>query len=284
MIDAVCSYHGHPLSCGVTKFNAQLAEKLGVPHVTELRWTRGQCYPLLSLKWSEISPDGQRAIRSWCAFNRFRVLWHDEGDAGISAGADDVQYASHLGCPPTIRGDATRGTIDVLTFGMAHKQNASHLARLQTLLQATDVPYTVSVSSAVHVGDAWEARLEDSTALYREMFGSHLRVMGFLADDAIARLFQAVTHVAVFYEPAARANHTTLWASLAAGVPTITNLDRQSPVELQHHVSVYNLAQLEEFPTEAARHREVRYGGTQAAARYSWDRVLAVLQPSGVGA
>lgn len=284
MIDAVGSYHAHPLSCGVTKFNAQLAARLRLPHLTDLSWMKRTCYPVLSLKWSEITPEAQKAIRAWCAFNRYRVLWHDDGDAGVSAGADDVQYASVLGCPATIDGNATRGTIDVLTFGMAHKQNASSLARVKTLLDATGQSYTVSVSSAIHAGDAWEARMDESARLMRELFGDHLRVMGFLADDAIARLLRQVTHVALFYEPAARANHTTLWAALAAGVPTITNLDRHSPSVLQHNVSVYNLAQLEEFPTEAARHREVRHGGTQAAAQYSWDRLLAVLQPSEVGA
>jgi hypothetical protein len=283
VIDCVYSYHGHPLSCGVTKFNVQLAQKLGVPHVVGLADLDAK-YPLLSIKWSEISPRDQKGLRFWCATNRYQLLWHDEGDAGLSAAADSLQHASVLGCPATIQGDATRGTIDVLTFGMAHKVNEPHLRRLKGLLDQTGQSYTISLSSAIHAGDAWEARLDASTALFRDIFGSHLRVMGFLADDAIARLLEHVTHVAVFYDPAARANHTTLWAALEAGVPTITNLDQDSPAELKHEVSVYDLNALREFPMFADRHRVVRAGGVAAASRYSWDRLLGYLHLSEVGA
>lgn len=283
MIDCVYSYHGHPLSCGVTKFNVQLASKLCVPHTTDLLQADGHA-PLLSLKWSEIGDSARESLRRWCAFNKYRVLWHDEGDAGISAAAEDVQYATVLGCPATIHGNATRGTIDVLTFGMAHKLNRPHFWKLATLLEASGYAYTVSWSSAIHAGDSWEERLRESTLRMREIFGEHLRVMGFLADDALARLFDHVTHCAIFYEPAARANHTTLWAALEAAVPTITNLDAQSPKELQHNVSCYDLTQLTEFPVYADRHRIVRAGGVTAAQAYSWDRVINALQPSEIGA
>lgn len=284
MIDCVVSYHGHPLSCGVTKFNVQLAQKLGVPHVVGIGEVLRDGYPLLSIKWSEIGERDQKAFRFWCATNRYQLLWHDEGDAGLSAGADSLQHASVLGCPSTIRGNASRGAIDVLTFGMAHKLNEPHFRRLKTLLDLTGQPYTLSWSSAIHAGDRWEDRLDESTALMREIFGPHLRVMGFLADDAIARLLEYVSHVAVFYDPAARANHTTLWAALESGVVTITNLDQDSPAELRHDTSVYDLNRLTEFPMYADRHRIVRAGGRLAAAAYSWERLITHLQPSEIGA
>jgi hypothetical protein len=83
--------------------------------------------------------------------------------------------------------------------------------------------------------------------------------------------------VALFYDPAVRANNTTLWAALDAGTPVITNLDAQSPPELIHHRSVFDLAQVTEWP-EANHLREVRHGGRKAAEVYSWDRLIEKLQ------
>ena len=54
MIDAVLSYHANPNTCGVTKFNIQLAEKLGVPHDVIAPSAPQRRYPLLSVKWNEI--------------------------------------------------------------------------------------------------------------------------------------------------------------------------------------------------------------------------------------
>lgn len=302
MIDAVLSYHTNPYTCGVAKFSQQLAEKLRVPF-GQIAQPLGD-HPLLSVKFQELIDNGATGgVIRWKAFSLFA---HDVPPRGVPAfdrlcqQADTVIAASPViadalraiyhrdvetaHCPGLCDGNPSRGTIDVLSFGMAHKRQTQQFLRLKTLLDASGYSYTVSVSTAVHEGNPWDQSVAESMRTLREMFGSHLRVLGFLADDALARMLRSVSHVALFYDPAARANNTTLWTALEAGVPTITNLDDRSPAELVHNVSVYDLAQLTEFPTEAARHREVRHGGTQAAAHYSWDRLLAALQPSEVGA
>ena len=83
--------------------------------------------------------------------------------------------------------------------------------------------------------------------------------------------------IALFYEPAVRANNTTLWAALEAGTPVITNLEADSPKELIHNRSVFDLAQLTQWP-DASECREVRHGGREAAKVYSWDRLISALQ------
>jgi len=296
MIDAVLSYHTNPYTCGVAKFNAQLAEKLGVPFL-QLAATHRR-HPLLSVKFAELLDNGASGIHTpWPAFDLFA---HDVPPRGVEAfdrivrraqtvyAADPVIAADlralygrsveDAHCPGLSEGNPSRGTIDVLTFGMSHKRQWSSFLRLKHLLDGCGYAYTLSVSTGVHEGNPWDVAMDDSVRRLREIYGSHLRVLGFLADDALARILAQVTHVALFYDPAVRANNTTIWTALQSGVPTITNLDAHSPKELQHHTSVYDLAQLIEFPTEAARHRVVRMGGKHAAHAYSWDALLSKLQ------
>jgi hypothetical protein len=132
--------------------------------------------------------------------------------------------------PSTIEGNPTRGTINVLTFGMAHKLGLHHerYLKLKALLDDAPTDYTVSVSTAIHEGSPWDetARVADHL---REIFGNHLRVLGYLADDALAKELRDCTAVAIFFDPALRDNNTTFWAAVDAGCYVITNCDDQSP-------------------------------------------------------
>src|SRR4029077_13042347 len=105
----------------------------------------------------------------------------------------------------TVEGDATRGSYRVLTFGMAHKLALPHFERLKVDLERDHPDYTIELSTAVHEGHPWDQALTESTEAMRAIFGSRLRVLGFLADDALARVLAEVDAVAAFYEPALRA-------------------------------------------------------------------------------
>ncbi len=238
MIDAVLGFHMNPATCGVAKFNQALARRLGVPHA-QLGDTRYR-HPLISVKASEIDD------WPWMS-GVFDVLWHDRGVPTISALAQRVFYADEMGCPSTVEGDATRGSYRVLTFGMAHKLALPHFERLKGDLERDHPDYTIELSTAVHEGHPWDQALAESTEAMRAIFGSRLRVLGFLADDALARVLAEVDAVAAFYEPALRANNTTAWAALDAGKVLYTNRDAASPTE-----------------------------------RPTWDRLIASLQPAAV--
>lgn len=270
MVDAVLSYHMNPLTCGVAKFSQQLAARLGVPF-DSVAHGADYTHPLLSLKWSEM-----RLGRTFDLPRTYDVLWHDAGDPHMTSLATHAWFATDTGCPATVRGDATRGTLNVLTYGMAHKCHVPGFERLKAALDRTGRDYTLSVSTAIHDGYSWATIFAENQILMRRMFGDHLRVLGFLADDALAKELREVQAVALFFDPAARANNTSLWAALEAGTPVITNLDHDSPQELQHGVSVFDLAHLTDWP-DAAACRVVRAGGRKAADAYSWDRLIATL-------
>lgn len=278
MFDAVLSVHASPDGCGVTKFNQQLAKGLGVVHDRlVLRPHPHWKYPLLSLKNSELSdsPDVRPLLRQYP--KPYAVFWHDAGDQVITTRAAQVWYASEVGCPSTIRGDATRPGQTVLTFGMGHKTGYAQHRRLKMLLDASGAPYVVCQSSAVHEGHPWDQTTTETAAQMRAIYGDAFRWLGYLADDALAREIRDAHLIALFYEPAARANNTTLWAALEAGTPVITNLDAHSPKELAHQRSVFDLDRLLELP-DASERREARFGGWQAAKAYGWDRVLSALK------
>lgn len=223
MIDAVLSYHMNPLCCGVAKFNHALAKRLGVPcaPLTETKYR----HPLLSVKASEI------AEWPWLT-GVFDVLWHDSGHPMISALAQRVLYAEDIGCPSTVEGNASRGAYRVLAFGMSHKLALPHFEQLKRDLDREHPDFTIELSTAVHEGNPWDQALTESIAAMRAVFGDRLRVLGFLADDALARVLTEVDAVAAYYSPALRRNNTSAWACIAAGKKLYTNYDEQSPAEM----------------------------------------------------
>ncbi len=220
--DVVLSYHLNPLTCGVAKFNIRLARELQVP-CASLFHANGASHPLVSIKASELG-------RHWLAYlptGAYTLLLHDRPDAVPLH--IRVLYADEMGCPATLEGNPTRGAYRVLTFGMAHKRMLPHYADLKRTLDVAHPDYTVELSTAIHEGHPWEAGLAQSIADMRAIFGDQLRVLGFLGDDALAKELHDCDAVAVYFDPALRANHTTAWAAVEAGKTLYTNRYAQSP-------------------------------------------------------
>ena len=310
MIDAVLSWHLNPWTSGVAKFNLQFAQQLGVP----VRPLRAQVlamhgsvmheggvpsqaddlcqHPLISVKLAELP--GRLAFQA----PAHDVFLHDPwtwpltdpllraagrvyaGSRPIAASVRGVRPdVIEAWCPSTVQGQGRRAELSLLCFGMAHKLNgsAAHLARLRTLLATAQRGYTVLVSMGVHEGSPWDGAFTAISATYRAIFGDQVRLLGYLADDGLLQAFQQCEAVALFFDPAARANNTSLWAALEAGVPVITNLDADSPPDLRHGETVFDLAQLTQWPTWEER-RSVAAAGRGAVQARGWDRLLTLFQ------
>ena len=238
MIDCVCSYHLTPLSCGVAKFDQLLAQKLDVPWIGFEAVSRYQ-HPLVSAKFSEWVWQPPQP-------GRYSLFLHDlprTADECTWVNRASRVYASNrviqrgIGrpvtpafCPSTVQGNPTRGAFRVLIFGMLHKLARARYQDLKAELDATHPDYTVSLSMAVHEGVPWAGAYQETVHGLRDVFGDKLRVLGLLADDALAREIQEANVVALYYDPAVRANSTTAWAVLEAGKMLWTNVDHDSPV------------------------------------------------------
>ena len=284
MIDAVLSLHRNPTTCGVSKFSQQLAQRLGVPW---LPMDAAVDHPLVSMKFSEAvwRPPW---LRSWNDY--FSLFIHDAPEtpddkwyvinakalyAANAVIADAVRpYRPDVVtafCPSTLQGNPHRAALNVLTFGMAHKLQIARYQKLKTLLDGTGQDYTLSVSTAVHEGSPWDAVATVGEQL-RDIFGDKTRVLGFLADDALARELQECSAVALFFDPALRANNTTFWAAVEAERLIVTTLDEHSPVP--GHGCVRDIDKLLKWP-----HPWQIWKFVEGGQQYTWD---ALLQTMGV--
>lgn len=241
-IDAVLSWHMDPQTCGVAKFNHALAARLRLPCLPLMR-CMGVSHPLVSVKPAECDGAWADHVRWYPAFSLFL-------HGGIALDRELVPKAARVYaasseiaksvrrirpdvieafCPSTIDGNPSRGTYRVLTFGMAHKLALDHYRALKEQLDVEHPDYTVSLSTAVHEGSPWDGALAESVAAMRAIFGDKLRVLGYLADDALAKELQECDAVAVYFDPAVRENNTTYWAAAQAGKTIYTNRDAFSP-------------------------------------------------------
>lgn len=273
--DAVLTYHDNPHTCGVARFNHELAKRLGVPCVqlSNYEWGRARS-PIVSIKTSEMGPAWMLAL----PYGRgYTLLLHDRPDK-VPPGVR-VLYADELPFPPMVNGQPDRAAINVLLFGMAHKRAATfdHLRKMGDLLARQPLGWTVSVSQAVHEGSPWDQTWAETEAALRDLFGFHLRVLGYLADDALAKELREATACALFFDPAVRANNTTVWAALDAKTPLITNLDAASPSELVHGQTCFDIQQMTEWPLGFARMLVARQGQIAASGR-TWERLIEVLR------
>lgn len=250
MIQEIWTHDHHPNLCGVAKFSDALAARLGVPcrrmRATHHRHETGGKHVLLSIKGAELC-GGAPTI-----FGGFDVFAHDAHDylddlirnarrvyAASAAVADawrekrpDVIAAW---CPSLLQGNPTRATYNVLTFGMAHKLQIDRYVQLKADLDAEwGDDYTVSVSTAVHEGSPWDSTAEVADKL-RVIFGLKLRVLGYLADDALAREIEACDAIALYFPDGVRENNTTFWAAVDSGKRIFTNFDAQSPTASHPH-------------------------------------------------
>ncbi len=287
MIDAVLTSHPDALTCGTAKWSRLLAEKLGVPCEALTMWG---CYrhPLVSIRMIELS---EKFGRATSLFSRsYDLLLHDYRywPEEIFLGASTIYAANPeiadlirpyrpdvevLWCPATVSGNSTRGTLDILTFGMAHKMGAAPFEKLKALLDQGPQDYTISLSTAIHDGQPWDDGFASAQGAMSALFGDRLRVLGFLADDGLARVARQSNAIALFFPAGVRQNNTSFWAALETGCPVITNLDALSPPELIHNVSVFDVHQMTAWP-DAEQRKVMRAGAHKVLEVYSWDRLL----------
>lgn len=287
MNDAVLTVHLNPHGCGVAKFNLLLAEHLGVPCYQIGTRDADACqYPLVSIHPRELF--GAEPVLP----ARYDLFLHSPFENGrgfrtppqrVLIGNATIPVPLHyptpeiLWCPSTLRGAPERGGIRILTFGMAGRSQTRYLQQLRAVLKATGTDYSINLSCAVHEGASWDRTMGEAWAHLSAIFGAHARFLGYLFDDALITELRRASGVALFYDPAVRANNTTLWAAFTHGVPVITNLDSHSPTELVHASTVFDIDALREWPTPDVL-RMVRFGGAQLARRYSWERLVTMVQ------
>lgn len=292
MFTSVVGFHRNPQTCGVARFNAELARCLGVPFVG-LREKWGTA-PLLSLKWSELGIKEQVALFDRCEDQRgYTVFWHDEGDRDISSWALRSLWAYRDGfwCPPApLPPVAQKAAIQLFAFGMAHKLHLDHYAKVKALIGATGgkklgqgyapdsgMTFNLRISTAIHEGHTVETALDRFEDVAAIVGPDNLQAVGCLSDVGLAEELARAHVVCAFFPDGVRANNTSVWTAMMAGKPVVTNLGYQSPRELQHGVTVYDIHRLETWPHYRHMQAVGAAGQALAAETFSWERFVEKL-------
>ena len=290
-IDSVLGYHLNPLTCGVAKFNTLLGQELGLPflslfaeQVAELK------YPLISIKFSEMTAAEQAKLAEWCLngvnydlfLHGFSNTQNERtiisnagmvycGNAEIAAQLAPLKHdVLELYCPGMLT-DITEFKsceISVFSFGMAHKIDATHYKKLKTLLDQSGKSYCIYVSTAVHEGDAFDEAIAAVKRELADIFTDKLYFLGFLSDDAVHHYLKTTTFYASFFEDGVRANNTSVNSAMRCGAVTVTNLDGYSPTQFAHKKNLIDINQCERLPVDERELKNLSDNAREMGTRY----------------
>lgn len=278
------------MTCGVARFNQQLAARLDVP-CEAIYAERGRT-PLVSLKPSEITTEGYLWPYQDMVYDLFlhdfeptprNVTWASHARRVFAANeliALEVKTYVYrdpavVWCPSLVQGTARRGAFRVVLFGMAHKRQEPLLVRLKSLLDRSHLDYSVEVSTGIHEGSPWDRTWTEARDTLTRVFGGRVHLLGYLADDALVDVLNHAHLAALFYEDGVRSNNTTIWAAMERGVPVLTNLDAASPLELVHGETVLDLYQTRTLLGQPLD--RIAEAGLRAVQGRSWPRLLSAL-------
>lgn len=302
--DCVVGYHTNPWTCGIAKFNAILADHLGVPvlRFSAMSPDQGR-HPLLSVKFSEFTPDHIPEFDEWAKSRKGRydlflhALYGDPVETRLVENAARVYCGNRelteqlrdlrsdcveLFCPGTLAAPRRirQTELQVFTFGMAHKIRVDHYRKLARLLEASGRTYKIFVSTALHEGTTFDGSFAMRFDELQDIFGSNVYFMGYLSDTAVFNHLADATFLAAFFEHGLRANNTTVNAALEFGCAVVTNLDAFSPAGYEHMQTVLDINRLEQLPDGGTLHRIGQSAREVAERQYGWRRLVArITQP-----
>lgn len=263
---SVSSLHTNPNTCGVAKFSQQLAQRLGV-QFRPLYDDLGE-HPLLSLKAAEFRGCNMGNLDTVVEEGPFSVFWHDAGLESITRRATHVFYADpSLGSPglfcPSLLTPSKPRTVRLFSFGMAHKLQTQHYAKVRQLLEDAGLDYRLRVSVGLHEGTSLDDATKHFDALKEIMGADKVTILGCLSDDAVAEELHNADTVLAFFERGVRANNTTVHAALDHGCRVITNSDFRSPSQFVQ--TTLSIDHIFSWPKSAP------YG-------YSWGHLIAEME------
>ena len=309
MIDSVVSVHTDPRTCGVAAFNVALAKRLGVPLVSadEARVAAHLQSPLLSVRLTELkqwleSTEGQRrdfivpfVWAHWCAARSWGLFLHDwaYGFAGLVNSATYVFCATPelgdlaradtpgrgivLWCPAEVVPAPKVAAVNVITFAMSNHPVAieryATLARWLNLVVGTAATdWSLRVSWRAHDGTPWREDVAAKLAALRQACGEdHVVDLGMLSTTSLMEEMNRELIVALFYEPALRANCTSFWTAMQSRATIISNCDDLTPPQMRTYCkNVEILLSTRESPKWWLHHAEA----PGLLPDFGWDRLI----------
>ena len=289
--DYIVTLHTNVATCGVARFNTELAKRLNIPLRTN--WLRGE-RPLVSVRWDEVQGDPPLLDDIADSLEHGAgLLMHDLvpprwiKSASVVYCANDYLLASAkairsdatlIHCPSTPLPAVYPQMPRVFSFGMAHKLMIEPYRKLAKMLPSY---YCVRLSTAMHEGRPLD-EADASLAKLRSIFGSRLAYLGWLSDVALSEELRAAHFVAAFFPRGVRANNTSVHMAMLASCVVVTNLDEYSPPEYQHGINLLDINQLSEWPWQI-KNLELRERARMIAeGPFGWDALIGQFERKGV--
>lgn len=299
-IDALVTHHRDASRSGVARFNAVLAERLGVPllGVAEALDAPGVASPLLSFKFGQLDDDAAAQVAEVAGKSRFQLFLHDFAslplEVELTARADLVWCGNSevlerarehnpavvgVWAPSLLEDLRPFKPVDltVFSFGMAHKVRTEMFERLKALLDASGRSYVIYSSHANHE----TATLSETKIVHDEMeriFGDDLYFLGNLSDVAVFNNLVRANFFAAFFPSGVRANNTTIASAMEHGAVVVTNLDEHSPDYLVHLENVIDVERCEELPSDPLVLRRIGANAMETARRHGWDELVQTMR------
>jgi len=295
----VLTYHRNIHTCGVARFNHYLARHLAVPLLDYQQvQTRDGRDLLVSIKFSEIlSEDLGLIADALRRVPRFSVIFHDFIESAVAI--DLMQRATRaMGLNSEVcalmrqhRSDVVLGftvasydlpqslplpELTLITFGMAHKIQATGYEKVAKLLRADPRTHVLEISSALHEGTAFDDSFFEVGAEISKCFRGRVRFLGFLADEEVSLRVSRASAMLAFFPSGARENNNSVMSAMRLAVPVITNLDEASPHWLRHDESVFDVNQLDTFPQPDDLRRVGAHGRT-ATQHLTYGELMSIL-------
>jgi hypothetical protein len=293
MFDAVVSYHLNAHTCGVARFNRDLAQTLGIPLVgiRDAFW-RSARHPLVSIKKSEIADeDGEWLLGS--INEPFSLILHsfehspfelsllvrasrilalnEEIGEFVKVIRPDVRVGFAPGLA-VLGTEYERTDISLITFGMAHKIQPARYAKAGQLLERSGKTFRLEISSALHEGTQFDDSFFDVHEEIAASFGGNVSFLGFLADAEVSRRLNSADVMLAFFPSGVRENNSSVMGAMNHGLAVVTNLDDHSPRVFEHGKTVLDIDRLDEFPSVETL-KAIGRAGREVVRHYSFAQL-----------
>jgi hypothetical protein len=315
-ITNIISTHESPRYSGVAKFGVRLAAELGcrfygVEEALELA-REGVCgHVLLSTKFQDL--DDIDCIKWYrlleiidkpeLTISIFLHSFHHldielkllsrsrnifAGNSEILHKCEDLNfYPKQLWCPNLIESGQKvskkprivrpRNFVNLFTFGMAHKVSFARVCQSVEEVSGLGIDFILTVSTSKH--EKIEAKqFRNIQSLLTDRFPGQIKFLGFLDDDAIFEKAGEMDAALLLFNPAVRANNTTMYTAMELNLPVICKVDRFSPVWLEDKHNFLNIDKLSKSDFTAPNLERISNNASRIVrSEYSWYRLVQAL-------
>ena len=300
----VITSHINPTLSGVAKFNSILADLMGVPRIT-LHDLHGQNKGplLLSIKLKDILDsefdDVQRGVlHLWESEIVYDIFFHSfdglDMEFNLVRNARQIFCANReiyrelqgfnqniilAWCPALLIKDKALDdeTLNVFSFGMAHKIQVQYYRMLHDLLEKCRISYSLKVSTAFHE----KANFGDFNWISHqlaEIFTGNIQFMGFLSDDAVNYFLNRIHLFVAFFDRGVRSNNTSISAAMERGCAILTNCDEYSPEWMKHGENILDIHHIVANDFEAGNLKKIGESGRWAVKKHAgWDELVSLM-------